>query len=87
MLRQHCETVGRPYEEIERTTLQFVILPGSSGEGWGGDPQTPDQIVEQIAALAEVGVQHVILAVAGVHDPATLDVVCEKILPEIKTLS
>ncbi len=86
VLRQHCETVGRPYEQIERTTLQPVILPGASGNGWGG-PQTPDQIVEQVKALAEVGVQHVILAVADVHDPATLDVVTQKILPEIKPLA
>lgn len=82
VLRQHCETVGRPYDEIERTMLLPVNL---AGDGWG-DPQTPDQIVEQATALAEAGVQHLILGVGGVHDPATLDLACGKLLPTIKSL-
>lgn len=47
VLRQHCERLGRPYEEIERSTLQSIDL----------ETQSPDQIVERFGSLAEVGAQ------------------------------
>jgi len=56
VLRERCAEIGRPYEEIERTNLAHVDLA----------QQTPAQIVDGFAALAEVGVQHVIFNLAGV---------------------
>jgi hypothetical protein len=85
VLKDHCEAVGRPFEDIERTTIMHLNLSGSR-EGWGG-PQTPDQAVEQAAAYAEVGVQHIMLGVTGVHDPATLDLVCDKLLPQLRAIT
>ena len=41
VLREHCERLGRPYEEIERSTLQSVDL----------DRETPAQVVERFGAL------------------------------------
>src|SRR5436309_2878180 len=40
VLRRHCEAVGRPFEEIERSTLQGVNV---SRDGSGGT-ETPDQV-------------------------------------------
>src|SRR5680860_1394806 len=50
VLREHCERVGRPYEEIERTVLTSVDL----------DAESPSQVVERFGGLAEAGAQHVI---------------------------
>src|SRR5215212_7551497 len=47
VLRGHCESVGRPYEEIERTTLGRLALSKDGREG----TSTVDQAVERFEAL------------------------------------
>ena len=54
VLRQHCAEVGRPFEEIERTSLQSVDF----------GRETPAQVVDRFRVLADVGVQHVIFNMA-----------------------
>jgi F420-dependent oxidoreductase-like protein len=76
VLRERCAEVGRPFEEIERTNLQSVDLRS----------ETPAQIVDRFATLAEVGVQHVILNMAGVSDPGNLETFGREILPKVHAL-
>ena len=65
VLREHCERLGRPYDEIERTVLTSVDL----------DADSTDAIVERFGGLAEAGAQHIIFSRArrGRHDPARAD--------------
>ncbi|TDD48883.1 LLM class F420-dependent oxidoreductase [Nonomuraea terrae] len=56
VLRAHCERLGRPYEEIEKT-LHMRIAEGQSME----------ESVKRCADLAAMGIDHVI---AAVPDPA-----------------
>ena len=65
VLRRHCEAVGRPYEQIERTTLQSTRL---SPDGRPGT-ETPEAAAERFAALADAGAQHVIVGIQGVEQP------------------
>ncbi len=65
ILREHCETVGRPFAEIERTTLQTARL---SADGHPGT-ETPEAATERFAALAEAGAQHVIVGIQSVEQP------------------
>jgi F420-dependent oxidoreductase-like protein len=51
VLRQWCETEGRPYDEIRRT----VLYQGPVGP----DRAAADAFVEEMRALADVGVQEV----------------------------
>lgn len=74
VLREHCERLGRPYEEIERSTLQSVDL----------ETQTPDQIVERFGALAEAGAQHVIFSVRGVADLSRLERIGADVFPQLR---
>ncbi len=76
VLRERCAEVGRPFEEIERTNLQSVDLRS----------ETPAQIVDRFATLAEVGVQHVILNMAGVSDPSNIETFGREILPKVHAL-
>ncbi|MFG3436692.1 LLM class F420-dependent oxidoreductase [Nonomuraea sp. NPDC047897] len=57
VLRAHCERLGRPYEEIEKT-LHMRIPAGESVE----------ESVRRCAALAAVGIDHVIVAVPDAAD-------------------
>jgi F420-dependent oxidoreductase-like protein len=54
VLARHCEEVGRPYEEIERTV----------STGYLAD-EPPEHFVERCELLAQWGLQHVVLFPSG----------------------
>jgi alkanesulfonate monooxygenase SsuD/methylene tetrahydromethanopterin reductase-like flavin-dependent oxidoreductase (luciferase family) len=76
VLRQHCEEVGRNYDEIERTNLQTIFLERDS----------PQQIVDRFGELADAGAQQVIANVVAIHDPAQLETIGRDILPQLRDL-
>ena len=76
ILREHCATVGRDPDEIERTTLQNVNLAAES----------PAQIVDRFGELADAGAQHVIVGVAGVHDVSRLERIGGQVIPALRSL-
>jgi len=76
VLREHCTVVGRPFEEIERTTLQTVDL----------GCETPDQVVDRFGRLADVGVEHVIVTVANAWDLRNIEALAREVLPQVHAL-
>jgi F420-dependent oxidoreductase-like protein len=74
VLREHCERLGRPYDEIERSVLASVDL----------ERESPDQMVERFGALGEAGAQHVIFSVRGVSDTTKLERIGAEILPQLR---
>ncbi len=74
VLREHCERLGRPYDEIERSTLQSVDL----------EAQSPDQVVERFGELGEAGAQHILFSVRGVNDVARLERIGAEIIPQLR---
>ena len=77
VLRERCEEVGRPFEEIERTNLARVDL----------STQSPTQIIDSFGALAEVGVQHVIFGLADVSDVANIEKLGRDVLPAVHAIT
>ena len=65
ILREHCEAVGRPFEEIERSTLQNTRLSADGRDG----TETPDAAAARFAALAGVGAQHVVVGIGNIERP------------------
>jgi F420-dependent oxidoreductase-like protein len=76
VLREHCEAVGRSYDEIERSNLQTIDLRR----------ETPAQVVDRLGELADAGAQHIIFSLAGVEDAANLETVGREILPQVRDL-
>jgi alkanesulfonate monooxygenase SsuD/methylene tetrahydromethanopterin reductase-like flavin-dependent oxidoreductase (luciferase family) len=74
VLRAHCERLGRPYEEIERSVLKSVDTERDSAEA----------IVERWGALAEAGAQHVIFSVRGVNDTSRLEWLAANVFPQLR---
>jgi F420-dependent oxidoreductase-like protein len=73
VLRGHCDAVGRPYDEIERTSLGTVHLaPGA---------MTARQVITLCEELAAVGIQHAIFNMPNVHEIAPLEVFGREIIP------
>lgn len=56
VLKEHCEREGRPYEDIEKTTLTFVDKGASV-----------DQTVDKVGLLGEAGIEHAIFSQPNAH--------------------
>ncbi len=74
VLREHCERLGRPYEEIERSTLQSADV----------DAQSSDELVERYGALGAAGAQHILISVRGVSDTAKLERLAADVFPQLR---
>jgi F420-dependent oxidoreductase-like protein len=77
-LKQHCDDLGRPYEEIEKTTLGTVtIAPGKD---------TPESIIERCRVLADLGFTHAIFNMTNVYEITPLEVFGQEIIPVVADL-
>jgi F420-dependent oxidoreductase-like protein len=78
VLRQHCEAVGRDYDEIEKTVLYNFDL-GTKGERAG-------DIVADLRRLAEQGFTVAHGSVRNAWDTAQFEVFASEILPAVEAL-
>jgi F420-dependent oxidoreductase-like protein len=76
VLREHCEAVGRNFDEIERSNLQTIYLARDS----------PQQIVDRFGELSDAGAQHIIASVVSIDEPEQLETIGREILPALKAL-
>lgn len=83
VLRQHCQTIGRPYEQIEKTTLGSLAL---SRDGRNGT-MTPAAAIEYIAKLAELGIDQAIFNMPNVYDLDVFDLFATEVVPEVNKLA
>jgi len=78
VLRAHCETEGRDYDEITKTCY-FTFDPGEKGERAG-------EIVDQLGSLAGMGFQAAIGRVARVWEVTPLEVIGSEVIPAVASL-
>ena len=78
VLRQHCEDVGRPYAEIERTVLSTVkIAP---------DGMSASEMVQMCRGLAQMGIQHLIVNMPNVHKIKPIEIIGREVIPTVAEL-
>jgi F420-dependent oxidoreductase-like protein len=78
VLKRHCEQVGRPYEDIERTALgSITFAPGGT---------TAAEVVQTCRELAEIGIQHVIFNMPNAYEITHLETIGREIIPEVAAL-
>jgi F420-dependent oxidoreductase-like protein len=82
VLREHCAAVGRPYEAIEKTTLNSLFITREGGNG----SITPAQAVEQFASLAAMGVDQAIFSLRNVYDPDVFDLLATEVIPQVERM-
>jgi hypothetical protein len=78
VLREHCEREGRDFDSIEKTSMYRMDV-GPGGERVG-------QVVDELGALAEVGIQTAIGAVRDVASIEPLQIIGSEVIPQIKDL-
>ena len=80
ILRGHCEAVGRPYADIERSVLVDVNLRVDGGFG----RDAPDAVVEELGELGDAGGQHMIISDDNVWEPGRVELMGRAILPQLR---
>jgi F420-dependent oxidoreductase-like protein len=81
VLRRHCEAVGRPYEEIERSTLQGNLRVSRDGSG---GTETPAQIVDRFAELGDAGAQHILFSVKDPWQTDAIELLGSSVLSQLR---
>jgi F420-dependent oxidoreductase-like protein len=81
VLRRHCEDVGRPYDEIERSTLQGNLALTHDG---AGGSVTPDQVIDRFGELGDAGAQHILFSVKDVWQTEALELIGSTVIPALR---
>jgi F420-dependent oxidoreductase-like protein len=82
VLREHCARLGRPYEQIEKTSLDTIHLTRDGRDG----TITPAAAIEYFAGLAELGVDQAIVNMPNVADLEPFDLLATAVIPEVTRL-
>jgi F420-dependent oxidoreductase-like protein len=82
VLRDHCQSIGRPYEEIEKTTLDHLAITRDGRN----DTSSPNAAIDQFAALAEMGIDQAIFSLLNVTDIEAFDILATQIIPEVEKI-
>ena len=81
VLRRHCEEVGRPYDDIERTTLVGGIrLANGSGER----AASAQQLIDHFGELGDAGAQHILFSVRDVWQTEQLELFGSTVIPALR---
>lgn len=82
VLRDHCQSVDRPYEAIEKTTLDSVYLTRDGGNG----SITPAALVQQCAELAAMGIDQAIISLRNVDSLEVFDLLATEVIPQVEKI-
>jgi alkanesulfonate monooxygenase SsuD/methylene tetrahydromethanopterin reductase-like flavin-dependent oxidoreductase (luciferase family) len=75
VLKQHCDTLGRDYGAIEKTTLGTVDLrPGK---------MSSQDVIAQCRTLAALGVQHALFNIPNDYEIEPLEIFGRDIIPAV----
>ena len=76
VLRQHCANEGRDYDEIEKT--------GQTRYDLGENGENVNQTIENLHAIAELGLTQVHGSLRRGSEPGTLDLFAERVIPAVE---
>jgi F420-dependent oxidoreductase-like protein len=82
VLRDHCQSHGRPYEEIEKTTLGALAITRDGRN----NTLSPNAAIDRFAALAELGIDQAIFRLDNVVDLEPFDVLATQVIPEVEKI-
>jgi F420-dependent oxidoreductase-like protein len=99
ILREHCQRVGRPYEEITRSTFSTVIVGRNDADVQekrerfgefiptsGALIGTPEQLIDMFRQYAQAGVQHCIFRTPDWMNPESVQLFSEMVIPALENV-
>jgi len=82
VLREHCQRVRRPYEEIEKTTLDVLRITRDGRNG----SLSPTAAIDYFGNLAVMGIDQAIFSMPNVNEAEPFEVLATKIVPEVEKI-
>jgi F420-dependent oxidoreductase-like protein len=73
VLRQNCEAIGRPYDEIERTAIGRIDL-GATGVR---------QALEYCRSVTAAGIEHLIVSIPNDYEITPIELIGKEIIPAV----
>ena len=80
VLKRHCEDLGRPYGDIERSTLQNVHVDADGAKR----AESPGQVTDRFAELGDAGAQSIVFSVRDVWQTDKLDLLGRTVLADLR---
>ncbi len=75
VLRRHCDEIGRPFDEIERTAIGMVdIGPGKT---------SLQEVIALCHSMSDAGIQHLILSLTKVHEITPIEKMGQEVIPAV----
>jgi len=79
VLREHCQTIGHPYTDIEKTIIKRIHLTRDGREqSW-----TPAAAVAYFRDLAAMGIDQAIVSLPNVADLEPFELFATQIIPAV----
>ncbi|GCE17623.1 LLM class F420-dependent oxidoreductase [Dictyobacter kobayashii] len=82
ILQDHCQTVGRPYTDIEKTTLDVIHITKDGRN----NTLSPNAAIDLFGSLAEQGIDQAIFSMPNVADLEPFDLLATRIIPEVEKI-
>jgi F420-dependent oxidoreductase-like protein len=82
-LREHCAALGRPYEQIEKTSHASLLRFTRDGRNGSFSPAAA---IDYFAGQAELGIDQMIFSLADVHEQEQLELLATEIIPAIEKI-
>ena len=82
VLRGHCETEGRPYEQIQKTALSPLNVSKTNREG----TMSAQEAIDRFAHMAELGFDELIVSLPNVYEPDAFEPFEEQIVSAVRDI-
>ncbi len=82
VLREHCQTLDRPYAEIEKTTLGSVHLTRDGRD----NSSTPADVIASCRELAALGIDQAIFNMPNTADLEPFDLFATEVIPAVEQI-
>ena len=82
VLREHCEALGRPYTDIEKTTLDTLRITRDGRD----NSFTPAAAIQYFRDLAAIGIDQAIFNTPQVTDLELFDLLANEVMPVVERI-
>lgn len=83
VLREHCQALRRPYEQIEKTTLDTLHITRDGRNG----TLSPAAALEYFDRLAAIGIDQAVFSMPNVTDIEPFELLTTEIIPGVDRMS
>lgn len=83
VLRTHCDAIGRPFADIEKTTKTDDLLFSRTGRK---GTLSPTAAIDFFAELAELGIDHAIINLTNMYETESWELLATEIIPAVEKI-